>query len=472
MIIRDTYLLSNLEILEEGKAGGKMRIRGIFQRSDEANNNKRIYSKKLLEREVNKLLSKITERTLVGELDHPEKDSVKLANASHLITGLTIKGNEVVGEAEILNTPAGQVAQALIKGGVRIGISSRGVGTLTEQEDGTKLVNDDFNLVTWDLVADPSTRGAFPELKESTENSELAREILNENLAKIQQEKLFVEVIKSKLNEGFSIKESSRKRTSQPHPLISSLVEGSSGLRRNIRIWNSKKPVRQRLSQHKDKNLDIKAKVKLVSQAKRLQKESVKLDPNRVDELFGFMSMLKRKLKSSSKPDPRTRKARSSLQDLYKKGGTKALKGPEAQYHRSERMLAARDRLRKKGFKLKSDGLEKAKQSSALKASMGKTNSSFAADRDTWIKRNKRSVRKNLDLAHTEYPFIDSMLEGSMGLQRQLRAKGRKGTPENNLKRYTYKMKSSLSRLSKRSGLERAQIINKSHFTKAKKTSN
>jgi len=87
-----------------------MKVRGIFQRADEANNNKRIYRKPLLEREITKLADAMTERRLMGELDHPQHDSVKLSNVSHLITGLSMKGNEFIGEAEFLNTPVGNVA--------------------------------------------------------------------------------------------------------------------------------------------------------------------------------------------------------------------------------------------------------------------------------------------------------------------------------------------------------------------------
>jgi hypothetical protein len=114
----------------------------------------------------------------MGELDHPQHDSVKLNNVSHLITKLEMKGNEVIGEAEVLNTPAGQVVKALIEGGVKVGISSRGLGTLSEGDDGKRYVNEDFKLVTWDMVADPSTRGAYPGLTESTEIQNIIDDVL------------------------------------------------------------------------------------------------------------------------------------------------------------------------------------------------------------------------------------------------------------------------------------------------------
>ena len=177
-LIEDVFIMENMQILNEGRGTGPMKIRGCFQRADEENNNKRIYPKALLQREMDKLSDAITERRLMGELDHPQHDSVKLNNVSHLITKLEMKGNEVIGEAEILNTPAGQVVKALIEGGVKVGISSRGLGTLSEGSDGKRYVNEDFKLVTWDMVADPSTRGAYPGLTESTEINRIIEDVL------------------------------------------------------------------------------------------------------------------------------------------------------------------------------------------------------------------------------------------------------------------------------------------------------
>jgi len=196
-LLEDVFIVENLQILTEGKTG-PMRIRGCFQRADEENNNKRVYGKPLLEREINKLAEAITERRLMGELDHPQHDSVKLSNVSHLITGLSMKGNEVIGEAEILDTPSGKVAQALIRGGVKVGISSRGMGTVSEDVHGKRHVNEDFRLITWDLVADPSTRGAYPGLTESTQ----IQEIIDKVYPEAQKVKNFTTLLKESLNEG------------------------------------------------------------------------------------------------------------------------------------------------------------------------------------------------------------------------------------------------------------------------------
>lgn len=166
-ILTDVFMLDNIQVLSEGKNGSTMKIRGVFQRADEANANKRIYSKQILENSIKSLKPMLENRMLVGELDHPEANNVRLSNASHLITGLKMVGKDMIGEAEILNTPAGKIAQTLINDKVKIGISSRGTGTISEDKDGVKHVNEDFRLVTFDLVADPSTRGAYPGVTES-----------------------------------------------------------------------------------------------------------------------------------------------------------------------------------------------------------------------------------------------------------------------------------------------------------------
>jgi len=196
-LLTDFFGTDSVRVINESKSGnGLVRVAGIFGRADEFNNNNRRYKKSLLEREMGKLMPMISERRLLGELDHPEYTSVKLTNVSHLITKLDWDGNKLIGEAELLNTPAGKVAQQLIKDGVRIGISSRGLGSLKECEDipGKQEVQEDYKMVTFDLVADPSTRGAFPSVSEST--------LLLKQKTKQQalRENVFVTLLKNKLD--------------------------------------------------------------------------------------------------------------------------------------------------------------------------------------------------------------------------------------------------------------------------------
>lgn len=197
--IQDVFILEGLKVINEGKTG-PLKIRGIFQRADEANNNGRVYPRSVLDKQVKALTEAISERRLVGELDHPTYDMVKLSNASHLITGLRLEGNEVIGEAEILPTPAGKVVEGLIRGGVKIGISSRGMGTLSEGRDGTKTVNEDFKLLTFDVVADPSTRGAFPTISESKEYKK-DKQIIESTLKNVIGERYFLKLLEKKIDE-------------------------------------------------------------------------------------------------------------------------------------------------------------------------------------------------------------------------------------------------------------------------------
>jgi len=199
MFISDTFIIEDMQVLEESKAKGTMKIKGIFQRADSPNHNKRIYEKTLLVREMKRLDEAIKERRLMGELDHPTHDAVKLGNVSHLVTKLQMTGNDMIGEAEILSTPCGQVAQALIKGGVKLGISSRGMGSLTEKGE-YSMVNDDFKLVTFDLVADPSTKGAFPGLVNESNDSKFIDETVKSTYDKALQEKIFIRILENKLN--------------------------------------------------------------------------------------------------------------------------------------------------------------------------------------------------------------------------------------------------------------------------------
>ena len=209
MLLLDVFLLDDLQVIEESKSKGTMKVRGTFQRAEEANSNNRVYPKSVLEGQITKLQPLITERRLCGELDHPQSDTVRLSNASHLVTKLWMENNEVYGEAEVLNTPAGKVAQALISDGVKIGISSRGLGTLSEGVYGkSKTVNDDFRLVTFDLVADPSTRGAYPTLSESVMYTD---EKYKRTLDQAISEKVFITMLKNRLNEGVSRKDEAAK---------------------------------------------------------------------------------------------------------------------------------------------------------------------------------------------------------------------------------------------------------------------
>lgn len=148
-------------IQESINNGGKLIVSGIVQRAEQVNHNKRRYKKQILEREVNKYMQLVRERRAVGELDHPERSVINLANVSHLITDLRWNGNDLIGTIEILTTPSGNILRELFKCGVTVGISSRGLGSTVDAGDGIQDVDDDFEILGWDMVSNPSTRGSF-----------------------------------------------------------------------------------------------------------------------------------------------------------------------------------------------------------------------------------------------------------------------------------------------------------------------
>jgi hypothetical protein len=142
------------------KNDGKIILKGILQKADTLNQNGRVYPRDVLAREVNNYQKLIIERRSMGECDHPDESVISLKNVSHLVTEAYMEGNVVYGSIELLNTPSGKILQELVKADVKLGISSRGVGS-TKQQGDTLIVQEDFQLICWDAVSDPSTPNAF-----------------------------------------------------------------------------------------------------------------------------------------------------------------------------------------------------------------------------------------------------------------------------------------------------------------------
>ena len=142
---------------------GKLIVSGILQRADAKNQNGRIYPQKILMREAEKYAKTfIRERRALGELDHPDSSVVNLQNTSHNVTEMHWKGRNLLGTVEVLGTPAGNILKELFKSGIKLGISSRGLGSVESiSEDGGEEVQDDFELIAFDFVSNPSTHGAF-----------------------------------------------------------------------------------------------------------------------------------------------------------------------------------------------------------------------------------------------------------------------------------------------------------------------
>jgi hypothetical protein len=186
---QDLKLLNSYEVFDytpdmikesREKHGGKVVMKGILQKADTLNQNGRIYPMTVLEREVRNYQKFIAENRALGELDHPDSSVVNLKNVSHVIKEAYLDKGVVYGTVELLDTPSGKILQSLVESGVKLGISSRGVGSVKKQGD-YHIVQDDFQLICWDYVSEPSTPGAFMLPEGRTINSTELRNIFNKS---------------------------------------------------------------------------------------------------------------------------------------------------------------------------------------------------------------------------------------------------------------------------------------------------
>lgn len=186
---QDLRLLNSYEVFDytpemikesRDKNGGKVLMKGILQKADTLNQNGRIYPTAVLEREIRNYQKFISENRALGELDHPDSSVVNLKNVSHVIKEAYLEKGVVYGTVELLDTPSGKILQSLVESGVKLGISSRGVGSTKKQGD-YYVVQDDFQLICWDYVSEPSTPGAFMIPEGKTINSNELRNIFNKS---------------------------------------------------------------------------------------------------------------------------------------------------------------------------------------------------------------------------------------------------------------------------------------------------
>jgi hypothetical protein len=168
LIDHTPFQQANLTLLEgKGNRDGLVTLVGKLQEAEQKNGNGRVYPREILEREVQKYAEgPVKTRTALGELDHPEASVVNLSNTSHIITEVWWKGNDLMGKLQLLPTPSGNIAKALVMAGIPLGISSRGMGSVKQLGE-TVEVQDDFELLCWDLVSVPSTPMAYMQLAES-----------------------------------------------------------------------------------------------------------------------------------------------------------------------------------------------------------------------------------------------------------------------------------------------------------------
>ena len=161
LIETNTFKVNPLQLTENvNKETGNLVVEGVLATAEVKNGNGRYYSKGLWEREMDKYNELIEQRRSMGELDHPESSVVNLKNVSHLISEYNWDGDNVMGKIEVLPTPSGNILKELIKSGVTVGVSSRGMGSL-EDKGGVMEVQDDFELLCWDFVSTPSNPGSY-----------------------------------------------------------------------------------------------------------------------------------------------------------------------------------------------------------------------------------------------------------------------------------------------------------------------
>jgi hypothetical protein len=169
LIETHAFKVSPQQLTENISEAGNLLVEGVLATAEVQNGNGRYYAKSLWEREMDKYKELIEQRRSMGELDHPESSVVNLKNVSHLISEYWWDGDNVMGKIEILPTPAGNILKELIKHGVTVGVSSRGMGSL-EQRNGMMEVQDDFELLCWDFVSTPSNPGSYMhQIKEGKE---------------------------------------------------------------------------------------------------------------------------------------------------------------------------------------------------------------------------------------------------------------------------------------------------------------
>ena len=180
------FLLFEYEDVKPSKnSDGILKMKGVIQAYDQPNANNRVYTREVLQREDSRYQELIKDRRALGELDHPDSPVVQLENVSHLVTETKWEGKNLVGEIEVLDTPKGQILGKLVERNVKLGISSRGLGSVRRNNEGYDVVGEDFNLVCYDMVSNPSTSNAYMHLQESVAYKTLVTQNRIINIEKI-----------------------------------------------------------------------------------------------------------------------------------------------------------------------------------------------------------------------------------------------------------------------------------------------
>jgi len=161
---------------------GVLYLSGRLQTADKQNGNGRVYPENVLKREIKNYMNVVKDNRACGELDHPDDSVVNLKNVSHIITDIWWEGKDVMGKIKVLDTPSGRILKDLVKAGVKLGISSRGLGSVSEGINGTVVVENDFQLICFDMVSEPSTPNAYVYPNQNNQMSTRLREVKENNI--------------------------------------------------------------------------------------------------------------------------------------------------------------------------------------------------------------------------------------------------------------------------------------------------
>jgi hypothetical protein len=170
---------------------GTLYLSGRLQTADKQNGNGRVYPFNVLKREMDNYMRVVKDNRACGELDHPDDSVVNLKNVSHIVTDCWWEGKDVMGKIKVLDTPSGRILKDLVNAGVKLGISSRGLGSVTESANGTVTVESDFQLICFDMVSEPSTPNAYVYPNDKVNITSRLREVKENSI-----ENLFKKILK------------------------------------------------------------------------------------------------------------------------------------------------------------------------------------------------------------------------------------------------------------------------------------
>ena len=168
-------------------SNGTLYLSGRLQTADKQNGNGRVYPHNVLKREIKNYMNAVKDNRACGELDHPDDSVVNLKNVSHIVTDIWWEGQDVMGKIKVLDTPSGRILKDLVTAGIKLGISSRGLGSVTESANGTVTVENDFQLICFDMVAEPSTPGAYVFAEKQNPMSTRLREVKENSIDNLFQ---------------------------------------------------------------------------------------------------------------------------------------------------------------------------------------------------------------------------------------------------------------------------------------------